>query len=338
MAIVSRTVDNGSGTDIDVAVDARGGTTDDVQVIGLIRSDADSLVTATADGVLVNLGANNDVTVTSGSVTADTELPAAGALADNTANPTAPAVAAHGMVYDGSTWDRAPGTAADGALVNLGTNNDVTVTGSVTANAGTNLNTSALALESGGNLAAAATSLGLIDNAVSGNELQVDVVGALPAGTNNIGDVDVLTMPARSHGWKAYTATIASALTTELNSLANGSASAASSAIDNTSTCDTHIDVTVTLDTQGGARSAGATVSVFIIYALDGTNYDRTSGSTAEPLVTLPYDAATTATQSTRTAIIRPGLFKLFAVNNTGQALAATGNLVEYRTYKRSES
>ena len=39
----------------------------------------------------------------------------------------------------------APGTAADGLLVNLGTNNDVTVTsGSVTANAGTNLNTSAL--------------------------------------------------------------------------------------------------------------------------------------------------------------------------------------------------
>src|SRR3990167_6218243 len=35
------------------------------------------------------------------------------------------------------------GTVADGLLVNLGTNNDVTVTGSVTANAGTNLNTSA---------------------------------------------------------------------------------------------------------------------------------------------------------------------------------------------------
>lgn len=40
----------------------------------------------------------------------------------------------------------------------------VAVTGSVTANAGTNLNTSALALESGGNLAAAATSLAAIDD------------------------------------------------------------------------------------------------------------------------------------------------------------------------------
>ena len=40
------------------------------------------------------------------------------------------------------------------------------ITGTVTANAGTNLNTSALALESGGNLAAIATSAALIDDAI----------------------------------------------------------------------------------------------------------------------------------------------------------------------------
>lgn len=34
-----------------------------------------------------------------------------------------------------------------------------------------------------------------IAGAVSGTEMQVDVVAALPAGTNNIGDVDVLTIP-----------------------------------------------------------------------------------------------------------------------------------------------
>ena len=37
--------------------------------------------------------------------------------------------------------------------------------------------------------------LGTIAGAVSGSEMQVDIVAALPAGTNNIGDVDVLTMP-----------------------------------------------------------------------------------------------------------------------------------------------
>lgn len=91
-----------------------------------------------------------------------------------------------------------PGDATAGLKVDLGADNDVTVTGSVTANAGTNLNTSALALETGGNLATVA-------GAVSGSEMQVDVVAALPAGTNaigklaansgvDIGDVDVLSV------------------------------------------------------------------------------------------------------------------------------------------------
>lgn len=123
-----------------------------------------------------------------------------------------------------------PGDATDGLLVNLGANNDVTVTGTVTANAGTNLNTSALALESGGNLAAIAASASVLDDwdesdrakvnpiagqaGVAGNSgvvgattqrvvLATDV--ALPAGTNaigklaansgvDIGDVDITTV------------------------------------------------------------------------------------------------------------------------------------------------
>jgi hypothetical protein len=130
-----------------------------------------------ADGLLVNLGLNNDVTVTgtvavssvggtvavtqstspwvvsgtvavSGSV--DTELPAAASLTDNFANPTAPAVGAFAMLWDGATWDRFPGTSVDGALVNLGANNDVTVTsGSITvANAA---GASAVNIQDGGN-------------------------------------------------------------------------------------------------------------------------------------------------------------------------------------------
>ena len=161
--------------------------------------------------------------------------------------------------------------------------------------------------------------------AVSGTEMQVDVLTlpALPAGTNNIGDVDVASLPARSHGWKAYTAAIASALTTELDALANGSATAASAAIDNTSTLDTHIDVTVTLATQGSARSAGATVAVYVIYALDGTNYDRAVAATAELLVVLPYDAATTGTTSARdSSSARPAATWL-GVGGAGVVLSA---------------
>lgn len=68
------------------------------------------------------------VTAITGSEGAKTVVDAA-ALADNTANPTVTQVGVFPHLYDGATWDRAPGTAADGMLVNLGANNDVTVTG-----------------------------------------------------------------------------------------------------------------------------------------------------------------------------------------------------------------
>jgi len=79
----------------------------------------------------------------SGTVTADTELPAAAALADTTANPTVPAVGGFSMLWNGTTWDRVPGTAANGLKV-TGPLTDtqlratpVPVSGTVTANAGT---------------------------------------------------------------------------------------------------------------------------------------------------------------------------------------------------------
>jgi len=68
----------------------------------------------------------NGLTVTlSGASVVDTELPAAAALADNTANPTVPAVGAFLMLWDGANWDRAPGTTADGISAKI--TNTVTV-------------------------------------------------------------------------------------------------------------------------------------------------------------------------------------------------------------------
>lgn len=49
-------------------------------------------------------------------------------------------------------------------------------------------------------LAAIETAVETLDNAISGSEMQVDVVAALPAGTNNIGDVDVLSVPRSQSG------------------------------------------------------------------------------------------------------------------------------------------
>jgi hypothetical protein len=133
---------------------------------------------------------------------------------------------------------------------------------------------------------------------------------------------------------KAYSSSIASVHTTSLNSLANVTNSAASSAIDNTSALDLYDDLTLTVATQGSARSAGATVNVYLIPALDGTNYDAVNETTAELVAVFPLDAAVTARQVTRRDIpIPPGLFEYFVRNQTGQAFASSGNILERRPH-----
>lgn len=80
----------------------------------------------TANGLLVNVSDSFllDATFTG-------RFSAAAAAADNFANPTTTGTLGFGMLWDGATWDRQPGNSADGTLVNLGANNDVTVTGTV---------------------------------------------------------------------------------------------------------------------------------------------------------------------------------------------------------------
>lgn len=133
---------------------------------------------------------------------------------------------------------------------------------------------------------------------------------------------------------KAYRATVANALTTEMNSLANLGNTAASATIDNTSNLDLYHDLTLNVAAQGTARSAGASIVVYLIMALDGTNFDAVNETTAEVVAVFPLDAATTARQLTRRDIpIPPGLFKYFVRNITGQTLAASGNTLEYRAH-----
>ena len=117
----------------------------------------------------------HNVVVTSGDITADTELPTAAALADTTANPTVPAVGSFLMGWDGSgaVWDR---------LKQQGLSADAQ-----TAHAKGVLETA---------------SNGYVFNGTTWDRLRGDTTGvsvkniasALPAGTNNIGDVDVLTV------------------------------------------------------------------------------------------------------------------------------------------------
>jgi len=132
----------------------------------------------------------------------------------------------------------------------------------------------------------------------------------------------------------AYTASIASALTTELNSIANNANTAASAEIDNSTDLNLYHDLTLTIAAQGSSRTAGATVVVYLVMALDGTNFDDVNETTAEIAAVFPLDAVTTARQTTRRDVpIPPGKFKYFIRNATGQTLAASGNLLEYRAH-----
>ena len=162
-----------------------------------------------------SLTVDGSVAVT-GSVTADTELPAAAALADNTANPTVPGVAAFGMVWDGANWDREPATRVVSGTVtaNAGTGpfpvsdngGSLTVDAPVGTPVFTRLSDGAAALVGQKTMAnslpvAIASDQSAIGLAAGTNNIgDVDVLTlpALPAGTNNIGDVDVLTLPAIS--------------------------------------------------------------------------------------------------------------------------------------------
>ena len=96
-----------------------------------------------------------------------------------------------------------------------------------------------------------------------------------------------------------------------------------------------YINLELVIATQGAARSAGGFVTVYINYAADGTTYDDTSNKAfTELLAVFPLDAATTARRLTKTNLPIPPIdFKMLVLNDTGQALAATGNTLKYRRH-----
>lgn len=132
---------------------------------------------------------------------------------------------------------------------------------------------------------------------------------------------------------KAWTQSATNALTTELNSLANGTASGVSGAISNSANLDLVMDVELLVATQASARSAGATVALYLSRSLDDTNHADAVIGTDNPVFVFPLDAATTSRREVVSGIeLIPGSVKLWVVNSTGQAFAASGNTVRYRT------
>lgn len=121
--------------------------------------------------------------------------------------------------------------------------------------------------------------------------------------------------------------------TTDLNALADG-ASVIGAAIDNSSGLDMYMDVEINLAEQASARDAGAYVSIQLASAPDGTNYWDEEIQSNKTVAVIPYDAADATRRNGAQMIpVPPGLFKLECTNETGQAWAATGNVMSYRLY-----
>lgn len=130
---------------------------------------------------------------------------------------------------------------------------------------------------------------------------------------------------------------IQTALSTDLNSVANNGTNAAATAVDNSANADMFMDLELLLAITT-ARSANATVEVYMTFALDGTNYTDLVQSIMDPIAIVPLDAATTARRLPviHNLPIQPVLMKFWITNKIGVAFAASGNTLRYRTHNIS--
>lgn len=129
-------------------------------------------------------------------------------------------------------------------------------------------------------------------------------------------------------------------LTTELNSLTNGSYSAfGATVLDNTSTKARWWSFLITLGTIGAAPSAGATLTLFLAASLDGTNYEDVASAnnpaweqTFNGALIVPVTASGTGGRYIVTPRVEllPIKYKVALLNSLGASatLAASANTV----------
>jgi hypothetical protein len=127
----------------------------------------------------------------------------------------------------------------------------------------------------------------------------------------------------------------ASALTTELNALANAGFSAAGTAIDNATNLDEWAQCEIILSSL--TPTAGATLTLYMVCSLDGTNYEdapsSTNPGTHMAVATVALNAVVGAKRLVTPQFqIPPCKFKLVLQNNANVALGATGNTVTIST------
>lgn len=135
--------------------------------------------------------------------------------------------------------------------------------------------------------------------------------------------------------WNAPSSVV-TVLSTELNSLGSNTLSAASSAIANQTNLDIYSDWELVLASLSPA--AGAFISVYILEAIDGTNYPEATNlrlKSSQLLFTIGLDttAATAQRIAVRNVVIPPGTFKIVIDNQSGVSLNASGNTLKMQAY-----
>lgn len=127
-------------------------------------------------------------------------------------------------------------------------------------------------------------------------------------------------------------------LTTELNGLGIGAYSALGTAVDNSANLDQFGVFVISLNTL--SPTTGATVTLFIAQAVDGTNYEAAPASTNAAfhqnqnglIVSVDTTASATKLIATPPILLPPAKFKVALLNGAGVALNATGNTVTLYT------
>lgn len=124
-------------------------------------------------------------------------------------------------------------------------------------------------------------------------------------------------------------------LTTELNSLGDGSNKITGSALSNdaaTTERELFADFMLSIATQGSARDSGATVDLYIIPEVNGTY--AYGGDALDPARkhyrgSFEFDAATTARVDIIEQVKLPmSDYYVLVQNGTGQAFASSGNVL----------
>ena len=131
--------------------------------------------------------------------------------------------------------------------------------------------------------------------------------------------------------------TIASVLTTELNSMANNAlVLSAATSLSETGYLECDVEIVATF---GVAPTAGTGFSIWFLRIIDGTNYEDGGTSVTPPRapdLVIPVRAVTTVQRVIVCAYTPPGDFKILIKNDgTGQAIASSGNTLKLipRTY-----